>query len=108
MFQRVLAGAVVMAALAMPAMATDTSSLAAFVQSCSADMKGCRLVALNAVNSARSANYGCIPKDISSDSASERLLDWIRGTAAKDPKYANEALPDLMWTGIDELWPCKK
>lgn len=108
MFKTIVAGLVVAASLAVPAMANDTSSLAAFAQSCNSDMKGCRLVALNAVTSARSANYGCIPKETSNDTAAERLLDWIRGTAAHDPKYAKDAVSDLLWTGIDEVWPCKK
>lgn len=92
---------------AMPALAIDTSSLAGFVQDCSGDSKACHSMVLNAVISARNANYGCIPKDVSNDAAADKLLDWLK-QANKDPKYAKDALADLMWTGIDEIWPCKK
>jgi hypothetical protein len=95
-------------ALMIPASATDTSSLSAFVKSCSSDSKGCHLMTLNAIHSARSANYGCIPQDASDERAADKLLDWLKDVAAKDPKYADQALPDLMWAGIDEIWPCKK
>lgn len=97
-----------LAAMMVPASATDTSSLSAFVRSCSSDAKGCSVMTLSAIHSARSAKYGCIPADISDDDAGDKLLYWLKSTANADPKYANEALPDLMWTGIDELWPCKK
>lgn len=100
----VLALAVLTAA---PALATDTSSLGAFVQSCSSDSKGCHSMTLNAIHSARNSNYGCIPKDLSHDDAADRLLDWLKG-ANSNPKYQKEALTDLMWTGIDEIWPCAK
>lgn len=93
---------------AVPALATDTSSLSAFVQSCAGDSKGCHSITLNAIHSARNANYGCIPADMSVDTAADKLLDWLKYTAAKDPKYKDEALTDLMWTGVDEIWPCKK
>jgi len=93
---------------AVPALATDTSSISAFVQSCASDPKGCQAMTRNAIYSARNANYGCIPEKLSVDDAADKLLDWLKFTAAKDPKYANEALADLMWTGVDELWPCKK
>jgi hypothetical protein len=100
--------ALAIAAMMAPAGATDMSSLSAFVASCSSDAKGCQSVTTSAIHSARNAKYGCIPADLSVDSAGEKLLDWLRDTAAKNPKYAKEALPDLMWTGIDEIWPCKK
>jgi hypothetical protein len=108
MLKRLLSIVAVTAAFVASAPATDTSSIKAFVASCSSDANGCKSMTLNAVISARSANYGCIPKDTSNETAAGRLLDWLKGTAAQDPKYANEALSDLMWTGIDEVWPCKK
>jgi hypothetical protein len=108
MIKYILAVLAVVSATALPASAVDTSSLSAFAASCSSDAKGCRSVTLSTIMSARSANYGCIPKDTANDTASDKLLDWLRGTAARDPKYANESLADLMWTGIDEVWPCKK
>jgi hypothetical protein len=95
-------------ALMVPAAATDTSSLDAFVKSCVGDSKGCHLMTLSAIHSARNAKYGCIPADVSDDRAADKLLDWLRDVANKDAKYAAEPLADLMWTGIDEVWPCKK
>jgi hypothetical protein len=92
----------------LPAAATDTSSIGAFAESCSSDMNGCRSIVLGAVISARNAHYGCIPRDVSDKEATEKLLEWLRDTAAKNPKYADEPLADLMWTGVDHLWPCRK
>lgn len=96
------------AAVGVPASATtDTSSLAAFVRSCASDSRGCHSLTLNAVLSARSANYGCIPAALGNDTAADRLLDWLKGTANDDPRFRDQPLADLMWTGIDELWPCR-
>jgi|WetSurMetagenome_2_1015567.scaffolds.fasta_scaffold344430_1 hypothetical protein len=100
--------AAVLACATGPAAATDTSSLPAFVQSCAGDAKGCHSITLNAVITARSNHYGCIPKAVSDDAAADQLLDWLKNTANSNPKYEKEALPDLMWTGIDEIWPCHK
>jgi hypothetical protein len=91
-----------------PALATDTSSLPAFVQSCASDAKGCHSITLSAITSARSNNYGCIPQTVNNDAAADQLLDWLKNTANGKPKYEKEPLPDLMWTGVDELWPCHK
>jgi hypothetical protein len=91
-----------------PAYAVDTSSIGGFVSSCRDDQKGCHALVLNAVLSARNAKYGCIPADLDNDSAADKVLGWLKATAANDAKYAKDALPDLMWTGIDETWPCKK
>ncbi len=91
----------------VPAAATDTSSLSAFVQSCAGDTKGCQAITLNAVITARGAKYGCIPQSVADDAAAEKLLFWLKGTANGNPKYEKDALADLMWTGIDEVWPCK-
>lgn len=97
------------AVLAAPGFAaTDTSSLAAFARSCSDDVKACRAMTTSAIHSARNAKYGCIPADVSEETAGEKVLDWLRGTANADPKYKDQPLDDLMWTAIDELWPCKK
>lgn len=98
----------VFAAVSVPAMANDTSSLAAFVQSCKDDPKGCHSMTLSAIISARNAKYGCIPQDVTDEAAAEKLLDWLKNTANANPKYQKEALADLMWTGVDEIWPCKK
>jgi len=103
-----LSALAVLAALTVPAPAADTSSLTAFVQSCKDDAKGCKSMTLNAVISARNAKYGCIPKEASDDAAADKLLEWLRGPASTNPKYQSEALADLMWTGIDEIWPCGK
>ncbi|GAA0583515.1 hypothetical protein [Rhizomicrobium electricum] len=108
MTKYILAALALAAALSVPAAATDMSSLSAFVSSCTSDSKGCHSAATSAIHSARNAKYGCIPEKISADDAGDRLLDWLRYTAAKDPKYVKESLADLMWTGIDEVWPCKK
>lgn len=91
-----------------PAQAVDMSSLPAFVQSCKDDVKACRVVAINAVQSARNARYGCIPAELSNDDAGDKLWGWLKDTANADPKLQKEPLSDLMWTGIDEIWPCKK
>ncbi len=103
-----LAALAAMTAAAAAAGATNTKSLNAFVTSCSTDAGGCRSITLSAVKSARSAEYGCIPKEVSDNDAAAKLFDWLKNTANGDQKYANDALPDLMWTGIDEVWPCKK
>ena len=95
-------------AAAVPATAADTSSLSAFVQSCRQDTNGCRTFTLNAITAARSAKYGCIPSDIANDWAADKLLNWLRGTASVNPKYEKEPLADLVWTGVDEIWPCQK
>lgn len=108
MIKSILAALAVTAAVMLPAAATDMSSLSAFAASCTTDSKGCHSVALNAIISARNAKYGCIPAETSNDTASEKLLDWLRYTAPRDPKHVNEPLADLMWTGIDEIWPCRK
>lgn len=106
----ILSALVVTAAIVagVPAGAADTSSLAAFVQSCKDDAKSCRSMTMNAIISARNAKYGCIPHDLSEDKAGDKLYDWLKDTANANPKYQKEALADLMWTGVDELWPCKK
>lgn len=93
---------------AVPALATDTSSLSGFVKSCASDNKACHSMTLNAIHSARNANYGCIPAQMDPDSAADKLLDWLKYKANENPKYKDDALADLMWTGIDEIWPCKK
>lgn len=108
MTKYILAVLAMAAAMTTPAAATDMSSLSAFAASCTADSKGCHSAALSAIISARNAKYGCIPAETSDDTAADKLLDWLRYTAPRDPKYANESLADLMWTGIDEIWPCKK
>jgi len=87
---------------------TDTSSLKAFVQSCKDDAKACQAITLSAIISARNAKYGCIPKDLANEAASEKLFEWLKGPASSNPKYEAEPLSDLFWTGVDEIWPCKK
>lgn len=108
MLKRLLSIAAVTVAMVASAPATDTSSLHAFVASCTTDARGCKSVAEGAVISARNANYGCIPKESSNEFAAEHVLDWLKNTANRDPKYADQPLSDLMWTAIDEVWPCKK
>lgn len=85
----------------------DVSSLAAFVRSCSTDSAACHAAVLSAVISARSANYGCIPKEVGNKSAESDVLDWLKA-ADGNPKYADQPVDDLMWTAIDERWPCPK
>jgi hypothetical protein len=95
------------AATTVPATAAaDTRSLAGFVSSCATDSRACHDVVSSAVISARSANYGCIPQALSSQDASNQLLDWMKGTANSDPQYRDQSLPDVMWSGIDVIWPC--
>lgn len=109
MFKRLVPALMLAAVVMVPsAAATDTSSLGAFITSCASDSRGCHLITLAAINSARNAKYGCIPDDISADRAADKLLDWLKDVANKDPKYAKESLDELMWMGIDETWPCKK
>ena len=110
MTTRILSAVAIGAALLAlaPASAADTSSLSAFVRSCNTDSKGCHLVVRDAINAARNAKYGCIPATLSADEAADRLLQWMKVTANADSKYEKEPFSDLMWTGVDEVWPCPK
>lgn len=96
-----------MAMTAGPAAATDTSSLSAFLSSCPSDSKGCKAFAHDAVVSAKSANYGCIPKSLGPEEAGAQLLEWLKGPASANPRYEKMSLEDVMWDGVDHLWPCK-
>jgi hypothetical protein len=91
-----------------PASAADTSSLSAFVHSCNTDSKGCHFVIRDAINAARNAKYGCIPETLSVEEAGNKLLEWLQAANNASPKYAKDAFTDLLWTGIDEVWPCPK
>jgi len=110
MTTRILAVVAIGAALLAlaPASAADTSSLSAFVRSCNTDAKGCRLLARDAIGTARNAKYGCIPEALSVEEAGNKLLDWLRAANNAAPKYAKDQFTDLLWTGIDEVWPCPK
>ena len=90
-----------------PASAADTSSLNNFVRSCNTDSKGCHFVLRDAVNAARNANYGCIPPSLSVEEAGNKLLEWLQAANAAG-KYPKDPFTDLLWTGIDEVWPCPK
>jgi len=108
---RLLSAVVFAAALAggtAPAVATDTSSLSAFLAGCSTDTKSCHSFAEQGASSAKSANYGCIPASLSAEEAGNQLLDWMKGPASADPKYKTMSLEDVMWDGVDALWPCHK
>ena len=102
----VLAVAAALMAGSAPA-AVDTGSLTAFVKSCASNSKGCHDIVVSAVITARNANYGCIPKDMSDSDADHKVFDWLRA-ADGNPKYKDQPLSDLLWTGIDEVWPCPK
>ena len=91
-----------------PASAADTSSLSAFLRGCNDDQKSCHMVLADAIRSARNAKYGCIPAALSADDAADQLLRWMKVTASANPKYEKEAFADLLWTGVDEVWPCRK
>lgn len=110
MMTRILPAVVIGAAVLAfaPASAADISSLSAFLHSCSDDAKACHIVLADAVRSARSAKYGCIPATLSADDAADQLLHWMKATASADAKYEKEPFADLLWTGVDEVWPCKK
>lgn len=103
-----LAAAIAAAAVAGSAAAIDTGSLSAFVASCSTDEKGCKSATHDVIASAKSAGYGCIPKAVSSVEGGERLLDWLKGPARSVAKYERMGLEDVMWAGVDELWPCRR
>jgi hypothetical protein len=90
-----------------PAAATDTSSLSAFLASCSSDSKGCQTFTQDLVTSARNAHYGCIPKALGTEDAGGELLAWLKGPASANAKYQKMSLEDVMWDGVDSLWPCK-
>lgn len=90
-----------------PASATETSSLSAFVASCPTDLKGCKGLTHDLITSAKNAKYGCVPAALSADDAGEQLLDWLKGPARANPKYEKMSLEDVMWEGVDTLWPCK-
>jgi len=91
-----------------PASATDTSSLSAFLSSCSPDMKGCKSIVFDLITAAKTNHYGCIPHDLSADRAADMELDWLKNTAGGNPKYEKMNLQDVMWDGVDELWPCHR
>ena len=95
------------ALIGMPASATDTSSLSAFLSTCSSDTKGCKAFTHDAVASAKSAHYGCVPHALSADDAGDQLLAWLKGPASANPKFEKMSLEDVMWEGVDALWPCK-
>lgn len=102
-----LSAIVFFVAVALPASATDTSSLSAFLATCSSDTKGCKAFTHDAVMSARNANYGCVPRALSTEDAGGQLLDWLKGPASSNPKLEKMSLDDVMWEGVDALWPCK-
>ncbi len=95
------------AAVTAPAFATDTSSLSAFLATCSSDTKGCKAFAHDLMASAKSAHYGCVPKALSAEDAGDQLLAWMKGPAQGNAKYEKMSLEDAMWEGVDTLWPCK-
>jgi len=110
MHSRVLVALAVLAALmaGAPALAAaDTSSLAAFVQSCDTDTKACHNFTHDIIAAAKNADYDCIPKTLSADDGGNQLLTWMKDTAAGDPKYASMAVEDVAWAGVDALWACK-
>lgn len=102
-----LAALVFSVVVAMPVSATDTSSLSAFLSTCSSDAKGCKAFTHDAVMSAKNANYGCVPRALSTEDAGGQLLDWLKGPASGNPKFEKMSLDDVMWEGVDALWPCK-
>lgn len=107
MASRLLPALVFAVAAMMPAQATDTSSLSAFLSTCSSDTKGCKAFTHDLIASAKNANYGCVPRSMSADDAGAQLLEWLKGPASSNPKYAKMSLEDVMWEGVDALWPCK-
>jgi hypothetical protein len=58
-------------------------------------------------NAAPALGYGCVPRALSADDAGEQLLDWLKGPARSNPKYEKMSLDDVLWEGVDALWPCK-
>ena len=86
-----------------PAAATDTSSLSAFLRSCSDDAKSCHLKLSDVVQSARNAKYGCIPAAISASDAADKLLEWMKTTASANPKYEKEPLSDRRILALQEV-----
>ena len=98
-------GAALMAGV--PARAADTSSLSAFLSSCSQEAKGCRGYAFDLITSARANHYGCIPRDVSTDEAAAREVEWLEN-ARSNSKYQNMPVTDVMWDGVDALWPCHR
>jgi hypothetical protein len=84
----------------------DTSSLEAFLRSCSTESKACHSLVLRVVITARDNSYGCIPKDVGNTDAEIKVLDWLKGPANDDKKNADQPLEDLIWAGIDNSYPC--
>ncbi|HUO98563.1 MAG TPA: hypothetical protein VMU01_07830 [Rhizomicrobium sp.] len=109
MSKRLLSALALAAAiLGGPAAAADTSSLSGFLDSCSSDQQGCKTFALDVVTNARDNHYGCMPRALGLDAAADQELAWLKDKAAANPKYRKVALTDVMWDGIDELWPCHR
>jgi hypothetical protein len=107
-FSTLAFAAALLAGATGPAAAVDTSSLSAFLASCPSDAKGCQSMTYNFVATAKDNNYGCIPRNLSADKAADQELDWLKNTARGNPKYEKMDFTDVMWAGIDELWPCHK
>jgi len=93
---------------AVPASATDTSSLSAYLASFSGESRDCKSIPHDVVLAAKNAGYGCIPKTLSADDAASDLYGWLKGPASANPKYEKMGLEDVMWDGVDALWPCHR
>ena len=93
------------ALLAVPASAAS-GSLGDFLQRCSLDSTTCKSFAVDIVTAAKQNHYDCIPQSLATDEAADRELDWLKDTASADPKYRSMDLTDVMWSGVDHLWPC--
>ena len=91
-----------------PALALDTSSLSAFVQNCAKESRPCHAFINDGVRGAKNSNYGCIPPELSVEDAGNQLLDWMKGPARDNDKYRTMSAEDVMWEGVDALWPCPK
>ncbi len=107
---RFLSAALILAAavLPTPAFATDTSTLPAFLASCSSDQKGCKNFTHDLIVSAQNAKYGCLPQKLDANEGGDQLMAWLKGPASANPKYEKMSLEDVMWEGVDTVWPCKK
>jgi hypothetical protein len=86
----------------------NADPLSNFLDSCRGDSQSCRTVTLNIVTAAKNNHYDCIPSGLSPERAADRELAWLEDAAQNNPKFKKMDLQDVLWSGVDHLWPCNK
>jgi hypothetical protein len=87
--------------------AADTRTLSEFLASCSAKYRECRGLLGDYIEAASTQELICLPKDLSTEDAVDRELDWLRHTGASDDKLFRGNVEDAEWAAASALWPCK-